>query len=202
MVDQGAIVALFVPSYRGQMTFESARSLAMDAVNANSMGLRAYISNASMASIERSRNWAVGNAADNGATLMLMRDADVGSASDALPRMMQTMHETGAAVVGAAVALRDARRANCEPYLPSDVYECHAVGTGLMLIDLAQLEGMEKPWFKMDLDADGVSLTQSEDVYFCEKVRRFGKKVVCNSKIQTTHEHGQSLTLATQGAAL
>lgn len=184
------------------MTFEAARGLAMDAVNANMLGLRAYISNASMASIERSRNWAITNAVDNGARLLLMRDADVGSDADALPALMKTMTDTGAAVVGAAVALRDGKRANCEPYTPNAEYECHAVGTGLMLIDLAQLKDLETPWFKMDLADDGVGLTQSEDVWFCERVRKFGKKVVCNSKIKTSHAHEQSLVLESQGVAL
>lgn len=202
MFDAGTIVAMFVPSYRGQMTFDAARSLAMDAVAASSLGLRAYISNASMASIERSRNWAIDNARQNDARLLLMRDADVGSEPDALPRMLKSMVDTDAAVVGCAVALRDGKRANCEPYQPNDVYECHAVGTGLMLIDLRKLESLEMPWFKMDLADDGIGLTQSEDVYFCEQVRKHGQTVVCNSRIQTTHEHGDKLTLALQGASL
>ena len=68
---------------------------------------------------------------------------------------------------------------------PDSVFECKAVGTGLMLIDLDVFKKIEKPWFQFEYD--GIELKKGEDVYFCDKVREAGFSVWCDPQLDIGH---------------
>lgn len=70
--------------------------------------------------------------------------------------------------------------------LPNEVFQCFAVGTGCMLIDLSVLNKIEKPYFDLITDEDGL-VTCSEDVWFCRKANRAGIGVWCDPTFKVGH---------------
>ena len=64
---------------------------------------------------------------------------------------------------GAGLAMRDA--AVAIDGVDDRIHECHAIGTGCMLIHRSVLEAMEPPWFEYRKHAE------SEDLTFCYRVR-------------------------------
>ena len=100
--------------------------------------------------------------------------------------MWQAMTKTGAAVVGAAVPVRNGSTMNCEPANPGAVYD-GVVGTGYVLIDLVKLRDLPKPWFRCELDADGTSKAVGSDIGFCRAVQQHGQRVVVNYATPMAH---------------
>lgn len=142
------------------------------------------------ASIDKVRNRAVARALELECDLLLMVDSDVfvpGGCGSALASLLGTMSHTGAAVVGGVYACRGKRQMAVEPAHPNKIYEADEVATGLMLIDLAQIAKVPRPLFLTVLSEDGMSHRESEDVYFCRKVRQYGLKVVADYTITTGH---------------
>jgi hypothetical protein len=64
-----------------------------------------------------------------------------------------------------------------------DIFEVSSLGTGCMLIDVKKLPKLPKPWFKT---IDGPQ-KQSDDLYFCQKVREAGFKILCHGGITCGH---------------
>ena len=68
--------------------------------------------------------------------------------------------------------------------LPEEPFQCAALGTGFMLIDINVFKKVEEPWFFF-ADLDGDEMT--EDVYFCRKARKAGFEVWCDPTIPLSH---------------
>src|SRR5678810_803963 len=126
-----------VPAYRQQINVRTAQNWVQDSLCAAQMGWRSLLLWTDINSIECARNTIVKQAEDIGARLLLMCDADTTPVQPegGLKSMWDVMCETGAAVVGAAVPVRNGSTMNCEPAKPGEVYE-GVVGTGYILIDL------------------------------------------------------------------
>lgn len=78
----------------------------------------------------------------------------------------------------------------------NDVFEIAECGAGCMLINLEVLKDMPRPWFQFtELACDDFKPQEggvcrdscSEDVHFCRLVRAYGKKILCDSKVQCLH---------------
>lgn len=84
----------------------------------------------------------------------------------------------------------------------NEVFECWAIGTGCMLVRLSVLKDIPEPWFRdvgcIDEAGDdpvvipdptdppeGVRMT--DDVYFCEKLRQHGFKVLAHGGVLPVH---------------
>ena len=65
-----------------------------------------------------------------------------------------------------------------------DIFEVTSLGTGCMLIDVEKLKCIPRPWFKT-VDAGGYK--RSDDLYFCDKVRNAGFKIVAHGGIICGH---------------
>ena len=65
-----------------------------------------------------------------------------------------------------------------------DVFECDGLATGMMLINTELFKHLEKPWFKT---VDEVGTHQTEDLYFCDKVRAAGFKILADSNVIAIH---------------
>jgi hypothetical protein len=187
-------IAHFMPCYRGPLQIEAAYGLVRDAAWAGMNGHDFAPFYRASFSVECARNYAVEHAA---ADLLLMQDADV-YASDvsALGLLVERWQETGAAVIGAAVATRrrDLLVANCEPYVPNACVE-GVVGTGLMLIDLRQVRALPAPWFRVEYNATGSEVVVGEDIGFCRRVRAAGLRVLVDSTFRTVHIDERELVL-------
>jgi hypothetical protein len=67
-----------------------------------------------------------------------------------------------------------------------DVFEVDGIATGMMLINVKVFEYLEKPWFKTT-DDRSANVHQTEDLYFCEKVRAAGFKILADSNVMGVH---------------
>jgi len=117
------IIALAIPAYGQRVHIGTALALAQDNATAMSLGWRPLLLWTDCNSIEIARNIIVKQAIDAGARLLLMCDADTMPIESGLASMWQAMQDTGAAVVGAAVPVRNGNAVNCEPAKPGEVYE-------------------------------------------------------------------------------
>jgi hypothetical protein len=180
------IIALAVPAYQQRIHVQTACAWAQDQITAMSIGWRPLMLWTDINNIEVARNTIVAQAEKAEARLLLMCDADTIPIGDGLRSMWDVMQETGAAVVGAAVPVRNGDSMNCEPARPGEVYE-GVVGTGYMLIDLFRLRALPKPWFTCTLAEDGLSKAVGSDIGFCRAVQSAGHKVVVNYRLAMAH---------------
>lgn len=191
------IIALGIPCYKQHIHIGTAQNWTQDTIYAMQQGWRPLMLWADTNSIECSRNLLVKQAEEAGARLLLMCDADTFPAPPigGLESMWKAMCETGATVIGAAVAVRNGDRMNCQPSNPGQIYEGE-VGTAYMLIDLVKLRAMPKPWFSVVLSNDGTEKAVGSDVGFCRRAKEHGVSVVVNYQIPMAHS--ESVATATR----
>lgn len=181
-------VVLAVPAYQQRVHVQTAHAWAQDMVTAIELGWKPMLLWTDINSIEVARNNIVRQAEQAEARLLLMCDADTMPAplEGGLRSMWDVMQETGAAVVGAAVPVRNGSTMNCEPAKPGEVYE-GVVGTGYMLIDLWKLRALPRPWFTVELAPDGLSKSVGSDIGFCRRVQEHGQQVIVNYRLAMAH---------------
>lgn len=181
-------IALVIPAYRQSCHIETARVWAQDALTAVSLGWRPFMFWTDCNSIEVARNTIVREAERAECRLLLMCDADTAPVplEGGLRSMWNVMVETGAAVTGAAVPIRNGSSMNCEPAKPGEAYPGE-VGTGYMLIDMLKLRNVPKPWFRCVLSEDGTSKALGSDIGFCRLVREHGHIVTVNYRLAMAH---------------
>jgi hypothetical protein len=188
-----------IPAYRRMVDIDVALGVARDAGYCVDAGFDHAAFYTDCTGIARARNIAVDTATKAGADFLMMQDADVfvmvnettmakspSKFCSGIELLLQTMKATGAAVVGAAVVIRNGNRMNCEPANPGEYYSGD-VGTGLMLIDMNKLAKLERPWFVHQDTPDGLKVLCGEDIYFCRKVRGAGHDVIVDYTFQTGH---------------
>ncbi len=141
------------------------------------------------------RNAALDRAIKDGLDYLYMQDADVFShaVGGPLKELVRTAEETGATMVGALVTMRtDPPRANSWPVMPGEVYECHKLGTGMVLINLNKVrewyDSYEGPCFSRVYETGkGLTPKVGSDIHFCYVIQQHGGTVVCDATIPTVH---------------
>jgi hypothetical protein len=187
------IITLAVPAYRQTVHVQTATAWVQDALAAKELGWTPVPFWVDCSGISRARNLIVKAAEDMNARLLLMTDSDTfpDVPDGGLKHMWHVMQQESAAVVGAAVMLRNGERVNCEPARPGGVYP-GVVGTAYMLIDLWKLRELPKPWFVHTNNDDGLSTKRGEDIYFCRLAADAGHRVIVNYALPMAH-HDQSV---------
>ena len=70
--------------------------------------------------------------------------------------------------------------------IPKETFEVPAIGGGMLLIKMSVFEKIELPYFLMTYNKKGeVEIT--EDVGFCEKIRKVGFKIWCDPTLPIKH---------------
>ena len=67
-----------------------------------------------------------------------------------------------------------------------DLFECQAVGTGIMLIKMSVFDKLPRPWFFYEQDENG-DLKTGSDMWFCNKAKEVGFKIWCDPTINVGH---------------
>jgi len=65
-------------------------------------------------------------------------------------------------------------------------YQCEAIATGFMLIDLKVFEKIEKPWFNFGRNAEG-EMVMGEDAWFCQRAKKAGFEVWADPTLLVHH---------------
>lgn len=183
-------IAHFIPAYRSALHIESAYTLVRDAMWCEWHEHELLPFYRATSSIDVARNYALRTAIEHGCDLLVMMDADVfvPGPSSAIEPLIAAWEATGAAVVGAPVVTR--RNDGAVNVTPEG-----DVGTGLMLVDVAQLARVPAPWFRTTLDERG-ELRCGEDIGFCQLVRQHGLRVHVATEIATGHADERVLAYA------
>jgi hypothetical protein len=181
-------IALAIPAYQQRVHMMTAHTWAQDMATAIEIGWHPLLVWTDINNIEIARNAIVNQAEQAGARLLLMCDSDTTPVplGGGLRSMWDVMCETSAAVVGAAVPVRNGDRMNCEPAKPGEVYE-GVCGTGYMLVDLVKLRNLPKPWFRCQMAEDGMSKAVGSDIGFCRDVQSAGHGVIVNYRLAMAH---------------
>jgi hypothetical protein len=70
--------------------------------------------------------------------------------------------------------------------LPKDLFRCSALGTGCLLVKMSVFDRIASPWFNLEI-INNVDLVQSEDVWFCNQVRKAHIDVWCDPTFAVGH---------------
>ena len=73
-------------------------------------------------------------------------------------------------------------------YPPAGLVECDALGAGCILIRMEVFQKLAKPCFEYRLSTSGIKETfLTEDIVFCERARKAGFKIFCDTSIRCGH---------------
>ena len=67
-----------------------------------------------------------------------------------------------------------------------DTFECHATGTGIVLIKCEVFKKMNRPWFQFEYYDTG-QCKLGEDWYFCREAKKAGFTIWTDPKIKVNH---------------
>lgn len=140
--------------------------------------------------LHQSRALLVDRAHAAGASHLLFVDADMMFPADTVERLLAHQRP----IVGVTYNTRtNPTTSTIKPLampsgvftLPDTVFEVAALGTGLLLLDLAALAVVPKPWFGYGTTPSGEFV--GEDIYFCHRARAAGLSVWCDPTIAVGH---------------
>lgn len=151
--------------------------------------------------ITHARNMTIGKALEWGADEILLLDVDQHIPKDVLKRLRANNKE----IVGCLTPMRSPPHrwslfnaipgadlhVTCDPYMP--LQEVGATGIGCMLVRRDVFVAIGKPWFKRTFAEDGLTISKSDDVWFCEQARKAGYKVYVDTTLESGHEHTVTL---------
>lgn len=69
---------------------------------------------------------------------------------------------------------------------PEELFECKAIGTGVILIKTEVFKKIELPWFSTETHENGMT-KMGEDYWFCRQARNAGYKIYCDPTLQIGH---------------
>lgn len=139
--------------------------------------------------IDYNRNQLVTAAIENGSTHLMFIDSDIAFPTDGISRLLA--HDKD--IVG---GYYNTRRGNIPVRIlkdghitvpdtvPSEMFRCHVLPTGFMLIRLAALEKLAPPYFATITHTKG---TIGEDVVFCKNATDAGIEIYCDPTIKLGH---------------
>jgi len=99
-------------------------------------------------------------------------------------RVLERLLERDKDIVGTIYRTRDLTGNTTLRLLPNteiekDLFKCHAVGTGCLLIKMDVFKQMDRPYFFIE--------NKGEDIYFCEKAQMNGYTIWCDPTVSIKH---------------
>ena len=145
--------------------------------------------------IAENRNYIVVQALNNKSEWLLMIDDDMTFPPDTLDKLISNDKD----ICGVAYHPRcdlDRMKAIDETHYVNleknkdpkykDVFECHATGTGIILIKTSIFLKIKRPWFQFEYHPTG-QCKLGEDWYFCENAKKFNIKTFADPTIKVGH---------------
>ena len=164
-------------------------------------GVKVHLTTLAGCYIENNRTIFAQNALDAGADYLLFVDTDMNFEPDALVQLLK--HAEQASIIGVNYHTRSQEESvstvkmpgtdgpigeTCQgDSIPAQPFECYAVGTGLMLIDMKVFKDMSFPWFAQQYNTETGKIEIGDDVWFCRKAGKMGYKVLCDPTIPVDH---------------
>lgn len=136
-------------------------------------------------SVSENRNYIAVQALKKNCTHLLFIDDDMVFPPETLDRLLEAQKDV-VGVVYHARALPLKHTVEYEGELPTTLFECGAVGAGILLIKLDILRETPQPWFVSEHYENGLAKT-GEDTYFCHKMKEKGYEVWCDPTLVVKH---------------
>lgn len=149
--------------------------------------------------IAENRNYLVAQAIKNGCTHLLMVDDDMIFPENTLNKLISDEKDVVGVLANSRALplmpvveffddekLSTADRLLGKRDIPQDVFECKAIGGGVMLIDLKIIDKLSRPWFSTEVHESGMTKI-GEDSWFCYKVRDNGFTIWCDPTLTIGH---------------
>ena len=150
--------------------------------------------------VAENRNYIVAQACQNKSDYLLMLDDDMTFPPDTLDKLIKdakdivgvAYHSRGGSANGEIMAVAEVKEGK---YINLDkdkdekykkLFECHAVGTGIILIKCDIFHKIPPPWFMFKYHSSG-KCSMGEDWYFCEKAKRNNYKIYTDPTIKVGH---------------
>jgi len=155
--------------------------------------------------VEEARELLAETALEHGARFLWFVDDDTIPPPNACRKLIYELEQDPLAMVCGGIYT-----ARCDPPSPvvfqglgmgsywrwkkGEVFECSGMGAGCMMIKTEIFKQLPKPWFKFDIvesdDLKNPGHNISEDIYFCEAVRREGYKILAHGGVLCDHYDG------------
>ena len=145
------------------------------------------------------RNFTVAQAIKNNCSHILFSDDDMCYAEDALERLLS--HDKD--IIGALYSVRRQPPAlvieykkdsgvnnDKEARSATNIFECEAIGTGLMLVKTEVFKKIQSPFFGYKWFENGM-VKMSTDWFFCEKARKAGISIWADPLIKNVGHLGE-----------
>lgn len=146
--------------------------------------------------IAENRNYMAVQALKNNSDYLLMIDDDMTFPPDVLDKLIEDQKD----IIGVAyhprsetgeiikfldeVVFVKIEQSDDPKY--KDTFECHATGTGIMLIKCEIFKKIPRPWFMFEYHETG-QCKLGEDWFFCREAKKMGYKIFTNPKIKVGH---------------
>jgi hypothetical protein len=197
----------WIPTATGQSSTCINQQVSVDTAGICSLGHEYASSYTASSDIARMRNLRVETARADGYDYLMMQDSDIYCPTNqsAAVQLYTALEQTGAAAAVAVCGLRrnvEQRQLNVYPLqTDADVYEVEKAGTGVIMIDLAQINSIAEvydgPWFAMIYeDKRQTRCKTGEDIFFAQVLRGHDRKIVACGNIPTVHVYSDHRTLA------
>lgn len=140
--------------------------------------------------IDFNRNQLVEFALQNGSSHLLFVDSDIQFPADGLARLLAHDKDIVGGYYNTRMGSNPVRVKDengkivfANP-LPTSMFQCVVLPTGFMLIKLACLKRLQRPYFSVVTHEKG---TVGEDVWFCKKAHDVGIEIWCDPTIPLGH---------------
>jgi len=152
--------------------------------------------------IGKARNAIAEKALEMGTKYVFMIDDDTAPPNFAARKLIYELEQHDDAMVCAGIycskedppfpiVFMDQGRGAHWDWLAGDVFPCYGIGTGCMMIKTEVFRKIEAPWFctvdKEPVDAQNFSHKMTDDLYFCDKVRQAGYKILAHGGVNAVH---------------
>ncbi len=185
-------IALGLPTNRGVKPL-TAQTL-MEMVASTELDLEIIVSTKGYTCAEN-RNWIIAQAVKRGCTHLLLVDDDMVYQKGLIDRLVAHNRDIVGATYSVRALVEDGVNPNVIEYYDEndsdflngkDLFQCKALGGGLLLIKLDILDKIKKPlfWYKV-LEIGAIAM--SNDWWFCENAREAGFEVWCDPTIKVQH---------------
>jgi len=150
--------------------------------------------------IAENRNYIAAQACQNKSDYLLMIDDDMTFPPNMLDKLIKNdkdicglaFHSRGGTATGEIMAIAEVTEkkfinldTETDPKY-KDVFECHAVGTGIILIKTEIFHKIPSPWFEFTYKESG-QCENGEDWNFCFKAKRNNYKIWTDPTIEVGH---------------
>ena len=146
--------------------------------------------------IAENRNYMAVKALNNNSEYILMIDDDMTFQPDVLDKLIKNNKD----IIGVSYHPRtdmgdrlkwldETHHINLETTKDpkyKDTFECHATGTGIVLIKCEVFKKMKRPWFMFEYYETG-QCKLGEDWFFCREAKKEGFKIYTDPKLKVGH---------------